>query len=45
MSPGEIDGHLEANIYVARGVFNHEILRIHLSDLDKELERQSLGIR
>ena len=34
-----------ANIFVARQVFKRDVLRIHLSDLDKGLEKQPLGTK
>ena len=38
MRAGEEQARWEANIYVARAGFKHEMLRIYLSDDDAELE-------
>ena len=35
----------EANIYVAREVFFHHVLRIHMSEFDEDLKEPSLDIK
>ena len=43
---GEVEGvNQEANIYVARRVFKHDVLWILPSDCDKNPEQTSLGIK
>ena len=45
MRPGKEQPRWEANIFVARSGFKHDILRIVLSDRDAPLESHSLGIK
>ena len=41
MRPGMKGRDLEAKIFVARRVFKRDVLRIHLSDFDKGLEKKT----
>ena len=45
MRPGKIAGHIESKLFMAWWCFNHDVLRMQLSDLN-EIEREpTSGIR
>ena len=45
MRPGERSRPLRAKLFMASRVLKHDVLRIHLSEVDAGLEEPSLGIK